>query len=174
MQRKVIGPLFEDVILMNVLQLIDPRLPKFVRKYYQLKMGDRRLMDIKTDIFNNIKEFLSEMETAAQLAALCLQSSGAATAVTASASLAALSTARAVRPRGRGRGIPQPQPTKRTFCKSCYQNERGKLMYLSHHIEAYNCPTKIKLNTMVEELLPPEVREQETDQELTEDSAENS
>ena len=27
---------------------------------------------------------------------------------------------------------------------------------------------------MVEELLPPEVREQETDQELTEDSAENS
>ena len=86
---------------MNVLQLIDPRLPKFVRKYYQLKMGERRLIDIKTDIFNNIKEFLSEMETAEQLAALRLQSSRAATAataVTASASLVALSTARAVRP----------------------------------------------------------------------------
>ena len=83
---------------MNVLQLIDPRLPKFVRKYYQLKMGERHLIDIKTDIFNNIKEFLSEMETAEQLAALRLQYSGAATAATASASLAALSTARAVRP----------------------------------------------------------------------------
>ena len=47
-------------------------------------------------------------------------------------------------------------------------------MYLSHNTEAYNCPMKIKLNTMVEELLPPEVREQETDQDLTEDSAENS
>ena len=55
---------------MNVLQLIDPRLPKFVRKYYQLKMGERRLIDIKIDIFNNIKEFLSKMETAEQLASL--------------------------------------------------------------------------------------------------------
>ena len=51
---EVVGPLFEDVILMNVLNLIDPRLPKFVRKHYQLKMGDRRLMDIKSDIFTNL------------------------------------------------------------------------------------------------------------------------
>ena len=55
---------------MNVLQLIDQRLPKFVRKYYQLKLGDRQLMDIKTDIFNNITEFLSKMEAAEQLAAI--------------------------------------------------------------------------------------------------------
>ena len=67
---ETIEPLFEDVILMNVLQLIDPRLPKFVRKYYQLELGDRRLMDIKTNIFNNIKEFQSEMEAAEQLAAI--------------------------------------------------------------------------------------------------------
>ena len=60
---------------MNVLQIIDPRLPKFVRKYYQLKLGDRRLMDIKTDIFNNLKEFISEMEDAEQLASLRLQTS---------------------------------------------------------------------------------------------------
>ena len=86
-------------------------------------------MDIETDIFNNIKEFLSEMETAEQLAALRLHSSGAATAataVTASTSLAAFSTAKAARPRGRERGIPQPQPTKCTFCKTYYKNERGK------------------------------------------------
>ena len=31
---EVVSPLFEDVILMNVLNLIDPRLPKFVRKHY--------------------------------------------------------------------------------------------------------------------------------------------
>ena len=31
---EALGPLFEDVILMNVLTLIDPRLPKFVRKHY--------------------------------------------------------------------------------------------------------------------------------------------
>ena len=88
---KTIGPLFEDVILMNVLQLIDPRLPKFVRKYYQLKLGDRCLMDIKTDIFNNIKEFQSEMEAAEQLAAIRL--SGTPAGGTA-ASLAAFASAK--------------------------------------------------------------------------------
>ena len=47
-------------------------------------------------------------------------------------------------------------------------------MYVSHNTNEYNCPRKIKLNTMVEELLPPKVREQKTYQDLTEDSAENS
>ena len=88
---EVIGPLFEDVILMNVLHLIDPRLPKFIRKYYQLKLGDKRLMDIKTDIFNNIKEFQSEMEAAEQLAAIRLTATPAATTA---ASLAAFASAK--------------------------------------------------------------------------------
>ena len=82
-----VGPLFEDVIVMNVLNLIDPRLPKFVRKHYQLKMGDRRLMDIKTDIFTNLKEFLAEMEAAEQLSSLRLN---ALMSSTASPTLAAL------------------------------------------------------------------------------------
>ena len=112
------------------------------------------------------------MEAAEQLAAMRL-SSGTATGGTA-ASLAAFSTARTVRSRGRGRGIPQPQTLKPTFCKTCYNNEKGKSTYLSHSTDAYNCPTKVKLNTMVEELLPPEVREQETEQEITDESADNS
>lgn len=159
---EVIGPLFEDVILMNVLLLIDPRLPKFIRKYYQLKLGDRRLMDIKTDIFNNIKEFQSEMEAAEQLAAIRL--SGTPTATTA-ASLAAISSSKPTRGRGRGRGIPQPQAVRtRTFCKTCYENDRGKSIYLSHLTDAHNCPTKLKLNTIVDQLLPPEVIEHEQEQ----------
>merc|ERR1711867_9809 len=159
---EVIGPLFEDVILMKVLQLIDPRLPKFIRKYYQLKLGDRRLMDIKTDIFNNIKEFQSEMEAAEQLAAIRL--SGTPTATTA-ASLAAISSSRPTRGRGRGRGIPQPQAVRtRTFCKTCYENDKGRSIYLSHVTDAHNCPTKLKLNTIVDQLLPPEVLEHEQEQ----------
>ena len=50
-----IGPLFEDHILLTVLNLIDSRLPAHVKNYYQLKMEDKRLMDVKTDIFVNIK-----------------------------------------------------------------------------------------------------------------------
>ena len=34
--EKVVGPLFEDVIIMN---LIDPRLPKFVRKHLSAQNG---------------------------------------------------------------------------------------------------------------------------------------
>ena len=30
-------------------------------------MGDRRLMDIRTDIFNNVKKFISELDNAEQL-----------------------------------------------------------------------------------------------------------
>ena len=156
---EVLGPLFEDHILLCVLQLIDPRLPKFVRKYYQLKLGDKRLMDIKTDIFNNIKEFQAEMEAAEQLAALRV--SGTPTA----ASLAAISSSRPPRARGRGRGIPQPQAVRtRTFCKTCYDNDRGRSVYLSHITDAQNCPTKLKLNTIVDQLLPPEVVEHELDE----------
>ena len=76
-------------------------------------------MDIKTDIFNNIKEFQAEMEAAEQLAAIRL--SGTPTATT-GASLAAFSSSKTPRARGRGRGIPQPQPVRnRTFCKTCYE-----------------------------------------------------
>ena len=126
-------------------------------------------MDIKTDIFNNIKEFQSKMEAAEQLAAIRL--SGTPTASTA-ASLAAFASAKTTRARGRGRGIPQPQPIRtRTFCKTCYENEKGKSTYLSHLTDAYNCPTKLKLNTMVDQLLPPEVLEQEDDQETADDTS---
>ena len=55
---------------MNVLTLIDPRLPRFIKKHYQLKMDDRRLTDIKNDIFINLKQFLTEMEAEEQLASL--------------------------------------------------------------------------------------------------------
>ena len=36
---EVVGPLFEDVILMNVLTLIDPRLPRFVKKTLSTEDG---------------------------------------------------------------------------------------------------------------------------------------
>ena len=104
---KAVGPLFEDIILMNVLNLIDPRLPEFVRKHYQLKMGDRRLMDIKSDIFTNLKGFITEMENAEQLSSLRLNTL---TSPPASTTLAVLNVKGRGRSRGRAQGIPRPQP----------------------------------------------------------------
>ena len=86
-----IGPMFEDLILLNVIQLIYPRLPKHVKEYYQLKLGDRRLMDIRTDIFNNIKKFLQEMDLTEQLNALKLTAAAATTTTDPPASLSAIS-----------------------------------------------------------------------------------
>ena len=61
---KTISPLFKDVILLNVIGIIDPRLPLYVKEYYQLKLGKKPLMDIRTDIFNNIKKVLKELDNA--------------------------------------------------------------------------------------------------------------
>lgn len=86
-----IGPMFEDLILLNVIQLIYPRLSKHVKEYYQLKLGDRRLMDIRTNIFNNIKKFLQEMDSTEQLNALKLTAEAATTTTDPPASLSAIS-----------------------------------------------------------------------------------
>ena len=152
--------MFEDMILLNVLQLIDPRLPQYTKEYYQLKLGDRRIMDIRTDIFNKIKKFTAELDSAEQLNSLRLQTSlSAAATAQNSATLAAFNTAKNFHGRGRGRGI--PQPARRLFCKLCYDNGKGKTTYLSHNNRDSNCPTKIKLNMIINEALPPEVIEEE-------------
>merc|ERR1711873_246554 len=91
------------------------RLPQYVRKHYQLKMGDRRLMDIKSDIFTNLKQFIAEMEAEEQLSALRLNTMTSST----EPSLAAF-TQRGGRgrSRARSRGTTRPQP-QRQFCRSC-------------------------------------------------------
>ena len=32
--NKIVGPLFEDIILLNVIGLIDPRLPQYLKEYF--------------------------------------------------------------------------------------------------------------------------------------------
>ena len=116
--------------------------------------------------------FITEIESAEQLSSFRLQSL---TLPPVSTTLAAFTSTRPARSRGRPRGIPRPQTSKQTytFCKTCYEGERGKSTYLSHNTEEYNCPTKVKLNIIVEELLPQEVIKHESDQEEAE-SADNT
>ena len=57
------SPMLEDVVLLNVINLIDHRLPQFIRNHYNHKMKENeRLMDFKTDILVNIPSFLNEIE----------------------------------------------------------------------------------------------------------------
>jgi hypothetical protein len=54
---------FEEIILINVLDLIDIRMPGHVRDHYQHLPGNMKwLMDYKSDIFAKMPTFLQEME----------------------------------------------------------------------------------------------------------------
>ena len=124
---EIIGPTTEDLILLDVIHLIDSWLPAYFKVFYQLKIDDRRLMDLKTDIFNNIKKFIEELNNAEQLNALRVQTAGISLAATAagSPSLAALAIV-SNRSRGRGRGRGSSTAQRWLLCKNCHDNTRGK------------------------------------------------
>ena len=59
--------MLEDLVLINVIGMIDARLPAFVRSHYNHKMkNDDKLMDFKADIFVNIPSFLESLEMSEQ------------------------------------------------------------------------------------------------------------
>ena len=63
-QDEKMSPMLEDMVLLNVIQEIDPRLPSFIKSHYNHKMKrDERLMDFKSDILVNIPNFLEQIET---------------------------------------------------------------------------------------------------------------
>lgn len=58
-------PSHEDLVLLNVLQLIHPKLPSYVRDHYAHKIGqEKRLMDFKTEILSKAKTFIQEIDAA--------------------------------------------------------------------------------------------------------------
>ena len=131
-------------------------------------MEDRRLMDLKTDIFNNIRKFIEELNNAKKLNALRVLRAGISLAAIAagSPSLAAFAIGSNCS-RGRGRGRDSSTAQRRLFCKNCYDNNHGKSIYLSHQSTDARCPTRLQLNAIVDNVLPPEVEEQEpTDRKL--------
>ena len=72
--KETLGPTSEDLIFLQVLGLIDARLPAYIRQAYSHKLGkNKRLMDFKTDILVNIKKFRTELDEKAQLSAFKVQ-----------------------------------------------------------------------------------------------------
>ena len=57
------SPTLEDIVLLDVIREIDPRLPLIVRNFYNHKLkADERLMDYKADILVNIPVFLTDLQ----------------------------------------------------------------------------------------------------------------
>jgi hypothetical protein len=62
-----LSPTFEELILINVLSLIDNRLPGHVRDQYSCLFGESEsLMDYETDILGKVPTFLTEIEVYAE------------------------------------------------------------------------------------------------------------
>ena len=52
----------EDLIFLNVLQLLHPKLPAYIREQYAHKIGkEKRLMDFKTEILSKAKIYINEI-----------------------------------------------------------------------------------------------------------------
>ena len=65
--RQKLTPTFEDTILLNVLSLVDPRLPAHVRDHYHHHMGrDKSLIDFKADILVKTPVFITELDNKLQ------------------------------------------------------------------------------------------------------------
>ena len=61
------SPMLEDLVLLNVLREIDPRLPAFVKVHYNHKMQENdKIMDFKSDMMNNIGSFLEQLDSSEQ------------------------------------------------------------------------------------------------------------
>ena len=66
-----ISPTFEDFILIEVLRLIDVRLPEHVRSVYSHKVVEgKRIMDFKTDIMINVGKFKKDMDEKEQMSGM--------------------------------------------------------------------------------------------------------
>ena len=65
------SPMVEDMVLLNVIKEIDPRMPNYVRAHYTHKMSKtERLMDFKSDIMTNIDRFLQDLDKEEQLSSI--------------------------------------------------------------------------------------------------------
>ena len=55
-------PSHEDLIFLNVLMIIHPKLPNYVRENYAHRMGEgKRIMDFKTEILSKCKNYIQEI-----------------------------------------------------------------------------------------------------------------
>ena len=141
------SPMLEDMVLLNVVREIDPRLPAFIRTFYTHKMSKAdKLMDFKNDIFTNIPKFLVDLEKDEQLASI--------SPTNIHPSLSAFKQRGRGNTRGRGYNprVTKDNPNKirDVYCRLCHKCEMPREIFKSHNIGDPNCPQlsaqdKIKL-----------------------------
>jgi hypothetical protein len=137
---ETLSPTFEDAIVLWVLEKIDPRLPKKVRKDYEHRLaGNTYLIDLQVTIFQSIPSMLEDLDKQAGLNALAANVE----------KIPALSAIRQPNGRrfsqptrgGRGGGGQRSgkRPWSKIFCHVCHAAGKPSQVFTSH--TSALCPT---------------------------------
>ena len=114
--------MLEDIILLNVIKEMDPRLPAFIKTHYNHKMKqDERLMDFKTDILINIPTFIEQLNAIEQNNSI----------KEVSANLKAFKPAKKFKNKS-------AQPSK-YYCRLCFKSNLPREVFTSHNIGDVKC-----------------------------------
>ena len=67
----------------------------------------------------------------------------------------------AVFSRGRARGRGFVQPSRRTFCRTCYDADKGKSVFYSHNMSDARCPIRMQLSAISDDFMPADMGSKE-------------
>ena len=110
------SPMVEDLILLNVLREIDPRLPAYVKLHYNHKMRpEDKLMDFKSDMLINVSTFLEHLNSDEQNQSI---------------KVASLNTFKQQRPFRRNKQTFNKQNKK--YCRLCFLENLPREIFTSH------------------------------------------
>ena len=155
-QDEKLSPSHEDLILLNVLFLLHPRLPAFIKEHYSDKIGNqKRLMDYKTEILNKAKMYIEEIQST-ETQANFIETTNAEVGEETDPQCNYMNTRR---PQQRFRYQRTPfrnnqrrfqqtkpstsnyQPNLPPFCRLCQLSNQPKTIYTNHYLGDNNCPT---------------------------------
>lgn len=130
---EVLSPTFEDAIVLWVLEKIDPRLPKKVRKDYEHRLaGNTYLIDLQVTIFQSIPSMLEDLDKQAGLNALAanVDKIPALSAIRQSSGRGSSKPTRG----GRGGGGQRSgkRPWSKIFCHVCHGAGKPSQVFTSH------------------------------------------
>ena len=145
-------PMLEDLLLLNVIREIDPRLPTFVKTHYNHKMKrDERLMDFKSDILVNIPTFLEQLNTSEQNNSIKVDNTP---------------SLNAFKPRNKTKAkSAQATAKKNLYCRLCFRSNKPRDVYTSHNFGDEKCSEISNQDRlrMIETLKLSNIQEQEPD-----------
>ena len=123
-QDEKMSPMVEDLILLNVLREIDPRLPAYVKIHYNHKMQtEDKLMDFKSDMLINVPSFLEQLNSDNQL----------------QSSRASLGAFRQQKTFTRKTKQYFKKSNTRMYCRICYLENLPREIYTSHNFGDTSC-----------------------------------